>query len=214
MICFYIRFIASELCRGTLDDYIKGSYKGPKFVPEKEILLQMAKGLAYLHSLKIVHRDIKPTNILIYVTQDSDETPIVKLADFGLSKVLKNDLELDFSNSNTRNPSGTQGWMAHELYESNRFDLRVDIFSLGCVFAYTMTDGKHPFGDDHIERLIRIRRNEPISLTQEDLKAPYSFDSNALNLIHSMIQWEPKDRPTARNIVDHEFFNDCNLNSK
>lgn len=211
MICFYIRFIASELCRGTLDDYIKGSYNGPKFIPEKEILLQMAKGLVYLHSLKIVHRDIKPTNILIYVPQNADTKPVVKLADFGLCKVLKNDLESDFTNSNTRNPSGTQGWMAHELYESNRLDSRVDIFSLGCVFVYTVTDGKHPFGDDHIERLIRIRRNEPISLTQKDLKASYSFDFKALNLIRSMIEWDPKDRPTAENILQHDFFKDCNL---
>lgn len=59
-----------ELCRGTLEDYLNGKYQGPRFRNLKEILCQVTRGLAHLHELKIVHRDIKPTNLLIFVPSE------------------------------------------------------------------------------------------------------------------------------------------------
>lgn len=59
--------MATELCIGTLEEYVKKKYKGTEFKNEREILLQITKGLAYLHKLKIVYQDIKPNNILISV---------------------------------------------------------------------------------------------------------------------------------------------------
>jgi len=54
------------------------------------------------------------------------EAQMMKLADFGLAKLLKFHKE-DFTNTNVANPTGTKGWMAPEVYESNRFDFKVDI---------------------------------------------------------------------------------------
>jgi len=88
--------VATELCRGTLFDYVTNKYKRPKFEGEWEILFQVTKGLAYVHELGIVHRDIKPSNILIFVppvlevvaTDEAVESikPQIKLADFSISK--------------------------------------------------------------------------------------------------------------------------------
>ena len=101
--------MATELCDGTLEDYIKGKYKGSKFKNEREILLEITGGLAHLHELKIVHRDIKPNNILISESPSKNE-PQIKLADFGISKILQEDmLVIDFTNTSMTNPSGSVG---------------------------------------------------------------------------------------------------------
>jgi len=114
---------------------------------------QVTEGLAYLHGEKIVHRDIKPTNILIL--QMGTETRM-KLADFGVSRKFFLP-DGDFTNSDYTSPKGTRGWIAPELYQNHRYTFKVDIFSLGCVVSYTLSGGKHPFGDDPIECMFRIK---------------------------------------------------------
>ena len=135
---------------------VEGKYQEPKVGDEKEIMYQVTKGLTYLHRKEIVHRDIKPNNILISIPKrDRADVPQMRLADFGISKSLKADKD-DFTNTNVTNPHGSKGWMAPELYLNERHDFKVDIFSLGCVFAYTLTGGKHPFGVEGDERTNRI----------------------------------------------------------
>ena len=126
------------MCKGTLEDYVKEKYQGPKFRNEIEMLFQVTRGLAHLHGLNIVHRDLKPNNILIFVPNDHGAEPLIKLADFGISKGLNTGRD-DFTNTSVTNPSGTRGWMAPEVYKMQRFDLKVDIFPLGCIFAYTLS---------------------------------------------------------------------------
>ncbi len=184
------RFIVTELGDGTLQDVVEELFSGPPLMVknEKEILKQVTQGLEYLHSKAIVHRDIKPTNILVFAMK-SDETKF-KLADFGLSKVVSRAEEIEnesVTNSNPNSPKGTRGWMAPELYNSGRYDYKVDIFPLGCVFAYTLTGGQHPFGNDQYERMIRIKNRKPMLLKQDDLKKTSSSDDRlaAFALIRS-----------------------------
>ena len=106
------------MCTGTLQQYIDGSYKGgAKFKDEREILRQVTGGLAHLHEKKIVHRDLKPTNILISIPSENPSKPVMKLADFGISKMLKPGKD-DFTNTSVTNPNGTRGWMPPEVFES------------------------------------------------------------------------------------------------
>lgn len=78
-----------ERCAGTLDDYLNS--KNPKLVgSDKDILRQITNGLAYLHEKKIVHRDIKPNNILFSESTENKKA-VMKLADFGISKIMKMD---------------------------------------------------------------------------------------------------------------------------
>ncbi len=107
------------MCEGTLDDYFNGKYKGPKFKSREEILLQVTQGLDYLDSLGIVHRNMKPTNILISAPNKLgiELSPQIKLSGFGSFKTEC------FINTSVTNPYSKKGWILPEVYESNGFDL-------------------------------------------------------------------------------------------
>lgn len=189
-----------------LEDYVTKTYSGPTIGDEKEILHQITSGLAYLHRIFIVHRDIKPNNILISVPNiKENKRPIMKLADFGLTKIMRTD-QGQFS-------TGASGWKAPESMiqpktnQRRHYDFSVDIFPLGCVFGYTLSEGgKHPFGENATEQDYRIMKKEPMISTSRDLKIPYCYDETAILLIQSMVLTKPFKRLTANQILDHSFF--------
>ena len=80
------RYIALEYCCATLHDYVTGKY--PPTMDKLSILRQATQGLAHLHSLDIVHRDIKPHNVLISMPGKKGEVRAM-ISDFGLCKKLK-----------------------------------------------------------------------------------------------------------------------------
>jgi len=188
-----------------LQEYVEGTYNGPLFESESEILLQITKGLAHLHKEKIFHRDIKPTNILIYVPDGTGTKPVMKLADFGISKMLKADKN-DFTNTSMENPNGTRGWMPAEVYKEERLDFKVDVWALGCIFVYTLCEGKHPFGEDVDKRLELIRNEKSMLVNRKDAKKPHKWDPQAFTVIKSMLRTDPSKRPTVEDVLNHPFF--------
>ena len=113
------------------------------------------------------------------------------------------------TNTNVNKPSGTDGWTAPELYESLKYNSMVDIFPLGCIFSFTLTEGKHPFGDDKDSRTNRIRRKENMTLVPEDFKGCVTSKNDAgivFKLIRSMVEMDPLKRPTVDQILEHDFF--------
>ena len=174
---------------------------------ERDILYQVTSGLTHLHSIGIVHQNIKPSNILFLNPQDESKKIQIKIASFSSSKILDNNKD-DFTNTGMTNPdpSGTRGWTAPEMYTTHRFTYKVDMFVLGCLFAFTLSNGKHPFGDDPDLRVVRIKNREPIVMTFKELNAAYSNDLVAFQLIQSMLEIDPERRPTAENVLNHIFF--------
>jgi serine/threonine protein kinase len=140
----YSRYIVLELCVGTLGNVIEENYEGPQLPSDLEIFYQIADGLDYIHSNKLIHRDIKPDNILI--SRDG----FVKLSDFGLSKPVSDRGTCSIS----AGLKGTLLWMAPEMRgntERVRATPMSDVFPCGCVFfvyhSRNMNGGIHPFGD-------------------------------------------------------------------
>lgn len=111
------------------------------------VLLQLATGLEYIHSQKVVHRDLKPQNVLI----SNKKSVIFKWADFGLSKsnVTEHGTFLQ-----TVPPVGTYYYMAPELLEKldsksmekDKGTVKSDVYSEGLVFGYYLLDGTHVLG--------------------------------------------------------------------
>lgn len=108
-------YIALELCSCSLEDVVeKSEYSATlALLTPQQVLLQMVRGLHHLHALKIVHRDIKPQNILVAPAKHHGEPPRMLILDFGLCKRLEAD-QLLFR-ATTANAAGTLGWRAPEL---------------------------------------------------------------------------------------------------
>jgi serine/threonine-protein kinase/endoribonuclease IRE1 len=107
-----------------------------------QVLLQLANGLGYLHSLNILHGDIKPENILI-----SSTTPVhMKWTGFGFTHLIqpRNDSYSLTPSNITR--MGSRKWWPPELHkEEDNLSKEGETFSAGCVFLYFLSGGNHPF---------------------------------------------------------------------
>jgi serine/threonine-protein kinase len=125
-----------------------------------ELMLQTAEALCEAHSLGIVHRDIKPTNL--FVTWRPDGTALIKVLDFGISKSpMGTDLHL----TQTQSLLGTPAYMSPEQMRSARLvDHRTDIWSLGTVF-YESLEGHRPFeADSFSEMCVKVAVDPPTQM--------------------------------------------------
>jgi Tol biopolymer transport system component len=151
-------WIASELVRGeTLRRMIEaGPLPSPKTI---EIAAQVAAGLAAAHAAGLVHRDLKPDNIM--VTRDGH----VKILDFGLAKqrrTTQDSTTTDLTDEGV--VLGTAGYMSPEQVRGEQADHRSDLFSFGVVL-YEMLCGKRAFaGDSSIEVMNAILKEDPPEL--------------------------------------------------
>jgi len=122
-----------------------------------ELMLQTAEALAEAHSLSIVHRDVKPTNL--FVTWRPDGSALIKVLDFGISK---SPMGTDMQLTQTQSLLGTPAYMSPEQMRSARLvDSRSDIWSLGTVF-YEALEGRRPFeAESFSEMCVKVAVDPP-----------------------------------------------------
>ncbi|NLG19164.1 MAG: protein kinase [Fibrobacter sp.] len=133
-----IPWIAFEYVRGEGLDQVLKSNKKLSFERICTISVQIASALHHAHEHKIVHRDVKPANILL-----DSRTGIAKLTDFGVVKAPWTGL------TQSGTSVGSPGYMSPEQIDGSQIDARSDLFSLGVVI-YEMITGKHPFVRDTV----------------------------------------------------------------
>jgi len=172
-----VRFIATEFIDGeTLRQRIRNS--SLKLSEVLEIAIQAASALEAAHSAGIVHRDIKPDNIMI--RRDG----YLKLLDFGLAKLREARGSLTDPDAPTRalvntdagTVMGTAGYMSPEQAKGTSIDARSDVWSLGVVI-YEMVTGLMPFaGDTSTETISLILQKEPAPLSRYSHKVPAELE--------------------------------------
>ncbi|GJP43364.1 hypothetical protein CLOM_g2837 [Closterium sp. NIES-68] len=150
------------------------------------------KGLAYLHEIGKVHRDIKGGNILL---SDSGE---IKLGDFGVAAQLTRTM----SKRNTF--IGTPHWMAPEVIQESLYDGKVDVWALG-ITAIEMAEGLPPRSNIHPMRVLFMISREP-SPTLED---PEKWSLLFHDFVAKCLIKEPKQRPTTPALLHHKFIERC-----
>jgi len=172
-------FIVMEYVDGkTLKSLIKK--RGALTLPEVvDIMLQLTSAIAHAHESYIIHRDIKPQNVMIL------EDGIVKITDFGIAMAL-NSNELTQTNS----VMGSVYYMPPEQANGNGSTTRSDIYSLG-ILMYELVTGKIPFkGDSAVEIAIKQMKDKIPSVCEFDPGVPQSIE----NVILKATAKNPKNR--------------------
>ncbi|XP_077976150.1 uncharacterized protein LOC120329510 [Styela clava] len=191
-------FIVMELCHDeNLTDFLISREK--LRVPFEDDLAisfaqQLLHGLQFIHRNDVIHRDLKPDNILLSL---DEKTP--KISDFGLSKELRKGRSYT-AQSIMR--AGTDGYRAPETYNDDVISEKSDTYSMGLVIYAVWSNGKHPFGEDPDGWNMYIKKNKNRDLSHLLL----SDKTKAINLLDKMLQFEPKNRPTADKLLVDELF--------
>ena len=158
-----IPYLVMEYVAGqSLKEYIqtKGKLETVEVI---RLSAQIAQGLAAAHAQGVIHRDVKPGNVMLH-----DGATRVRLMDFGLARVAFDNADLT-SHDHT---VGTPAYMAPEQIRGDAVDARADLFSLGCLM-YAMLTGHSPFhGRTPAETVHRITSSEPPLLSDFDSSVP------------------------------------------
>lgn len=140
-------YLVLEFCGGgDLHNYILRHTRLDETITRR-FLIQLARGLQFLHSKGIIHRDIKPQNLLL---SEFSPNAVIKFADFGFAKHLQ-------ESSMAQTQCGTPLYMAPEIFDMKDYDAKADVWSIGCVL-FEMCAGEPPFkGSNHRELLMNIK---------------------------------------------------------
>ncbi len=180
-----------------LSHLVKSS--GPLDIPDAvDVIRQAALGLGYAHDRGIIHRDIKPGNLLL------DDEGVVRILDMGLARImpspgdaLEGGAQADLTN--TGSVMGTIDYMAPEqALDSKSVDHRTDIYALGCTLYFLLTSNP-PFRNDTVMRRLLAHREQPApKISEYRPDAPRELDQ----IFAMMMAKSPDDRfPSMKHLV-------------
>jgi len=160
----------------------------------KDLILQMANGISYLHNFGIIHRDLKPENTMM---TDGSEKAYIKIVDFGLSKILG-------INEKSNEAYGTLSYAAPEVIQKSEYNNKVDVWSLGIIMFFLIT-GNLPFND---------KNNNFGKIASEIAKKPLKFEpviwnrisNDPKDLVTRCLERDIKKRYNILEILEHPWF--------
>ncbi len=150
---------------------------------------QTCAALHHAHSRGVIHRDVKPSNIMM--VKNEQNVKIVKLLDFGIAKVLREEDDDDDSNqklTNTGDVFGSPYYMSPEQCKGETLDARSDIYSLGCVM-YQSLMGKRPFEGENAYKTIYMHVNvkpTPFADLRVDISLPPALEAVVMKCLEKM----------------------------
>jgi len=189
----------------------------------KSYCYQLFQGILFCHQRRVLHRDLKPQNLLI------NEDGTIKIADFGLARAFGIPVRI------YTHEVVTLWYRAPEvLLGSSRYSCPVDIWSLGAIFAEMVTKRPLFHGDSEIDQLFRIFRilttptedtwpgvsqlpdykpNFPCWTTDSLESSVHDMEADGIDLLRQTLVYDPTRRMSAKEALKHPYFNDLDKSS-
>jgi len=169
--------IVTEFCnRGDLSSWLTRNKTTASNHDRQRIFAQLADSIAYIHSCHVIHRDLKPPNILLNGPQYT-----VKLADFGVSRSVE-------EGGAAQTFCGTPLYMAPEVHRRVAYGPACDVFSLGCIL-HELATGRKPFNT--VVELMDCKRKEA------------TIPKWCKSLVDLMLKKNPEQRPLAEALLSN-----------
>uniref|UniRef100_K4A733 Protein kinase domain-containing protein n=1 Tax=Setaria italica TaxID=4555 RepID=K4A733_SETIT len=186
-------YLILEYCRGgDLHGYLQ-RHKRVSETVAKHFIRQLASGLQMLRDNNVVHRDLKPQNILLV---ENNENSLLKIADFGFAKFLQ-----PFALAETL--CGSPLYMAPEVMQAQKYDAKADLWSVG-VILYQLVTGIPPFnGDNQIQLLKNILRSREIQFPSD-----CELSHGCIDLCRKLLRLNSVERLTVEEFVHHPFLSE------
>ena len=193
-----------EMCKYDLHKMIY--YQQTPVQINKKLMVDILLGIEYMHSRGIIHRDMKPSNVLITFDQDENgkqgTIPIAKLCDFNLSK--------PFTIQGVNSPKIiTSCYRPPEIVDGKLYDMKVDIWSIGCIF-FEMVSRKrivNGYKDNEIGKEIQkmLKKTAGVPVYAQMIPKEYK---DILPLFENIFTTSSEKRWTASQLLKHPYFDD------
>ncbi|XP_041949055.1 serine/threonine-protein kinase 36 [Alosa sapidissima] len=179
--------VVTEYAEGELFQILEDDGSLPES-QVRAIACQLVSALYYLHSHRILHRDMKPQNILL------GKGGVVKLCDFGFARAMS------VSTLVLTSIKGTPLYMSPELVEEKPYDHTADLWSLGCIL-YELHTGVPPFYTNSIFQLVQLIVKDPV-------KWPETMSPGCTNFLQGLLTKDPQRRLSWPHLLQHPFVAD------
>lgn len=206
-----------DMLEKITDKFPKNSYNGLNCVLVYSFIKQIANALHFIQSKNLIHRDIKPQNLLL-TSHPQYLIPFLKVADFGFARFLP-------QQSMAETLCGSPQWMAPEILSYKKYDAKIDLWSIGCVI-YEMCFGKPAFhAKNYIDLLNKIKTiglkfpTLKLDSSSSSLSSSSSFssaddsdddsydilDDNMESLISRLLTYDPIKRMSFEEFFNHHL---------
>ncbi|KAK1651216.1 hypothetical protein QYE76_069021 [Lolium multiflorum] len=184
-------YLILEYCRGgDLYSYLLRHKRVPEAVA-KHFIRQLACGLQMLREKNVVHRDLKPQNILLVA---NSATSILKIADFGFAKFLE-------PSGLAETLCGSPLYMAPEVMQAHKYDAKADLWSVG-IILYQLVTGSPPFnGDNQIQLMKNILKSGQLLFPPG-----CELSHECIDLCRKLLRINSVERLTVEEFVNHPFL--------
>ncbi|CAK9862133.1 unnamed protein product [Sphagnum jensenii] len=186
-------YLVLEYCAGgDLAAYIQ-RYGKVSEGTARHFMQQLGAGLQVLRNNNLIHRDLKPQNLLL---STDDNTAVLKIADFGFARLLQ-------PQGMAETLCGSPLYMAPEILQSKKYDAKADLWSVGAIL-YQLVTGRPPFsGNNHLQLLQNIMKTNEVQFP-EPLMAELHPD--CIDMCRKLLRPNPVERLSFEEFFSHSFM--------